>query len=507
MLKNEPLIEFKGITKRFGKTTANDQISCKVYPGQIHAFLGENGAGKSTLMKILSGYYQADSGEIIIDKKVCRFNNPGEARLTGIGTVHQNFSLIPSLTVSENIALGMRNGFFYNPSNYYKKIERFISESGITINPKAYIWELSQGERQRVEIFKLLFWGANIIVLDEPTSSLTPQESDLILEQMKRLALEGRTILFVTHKLSEVLKYADVITILRNGRVVNTLKASETSEAELADLMMGNEVGNNNTPKNWALGKELLKVSRLSLKGEHKRFVLSDIQFSINSGEILGVAGVSGNGQDALVDVLIGRRKNYHGDIIFSSDGITSNKNSNIKISYIPDDRLGVGTAPSLSIADNLMLRHFYIPPFCKGLLIDKDSFEKEVNKRIEKFNIKAGEPEDGLYTLSGGNLQKVILARELASDPDLIIAVNPTRGLDIASTKHVHHTLINQAARGIAIIIISENLDELIELSHRIMVLYNGMSMGIFKCDEVTKQQLGLCMGGQPAKSMGVIN
>jgi simple sugar transport system ATP-binding protein len=492
-------VRLKDISKIFpGGVIANQGISCEAKSGEIHAILGENGAGKTTLMRVLAGYYKPDGGSIEIDGQKVEFRNPKDARLAGIGMVYQHFSLIPALTVAENLALGsLKAPLLVKPRRWRDYLIESASRLQIDIRPDEYVSQLSTGERQRVEIFRLVLEGARILILDEPTSILAPQEAERLFEHLRRFAQTGHIIFLVTHKIAHVKAITDQVTILRAGRVVATKKTAELSAQELASLMVGRDFYSSlpRSPVKNRFGNEpILDVRDLTVKPMSCPYGLSNLSFELREGEILGVAGISGNGQDELVAALTGTT-GYSGAVHRGGDDNERLRKKNF--GYIPADRLGVGVAPSLSLRDNLALREYGEPPLSVGPFLKSSEIEAFARQKISDFDIRPNNPGMKISLLSGGNIQKAILARELARRPDLLIAVNPTAGLDIGTVEFVHRRIAKYAEEGAGILIISEDLDELIYLCDRSLVLFAGRLMGIVDTPAEDRSGIGLLMSG----------
>ena len=492
---SEMSVRLLNITKQFsGGVIANQGITCEAKAGEIHAILGENGAGKTTLMKILAGFYTPNTGRIEIDGQEMVFHSPKDAKLAGIGMVHQHFSLVPALTVGENLALGSSNTPWVLKSKQWNQHLMDSAEHlGFDIRPDMNVSQLSMGERQRVEIFRLLLEGAKVLVLDEPTSILAPKEAERLFGHLQEFAESGHTIFLVTHKIDHVKAIADRVTVLRRGQVVATRETNELSETDLAEFMVGRpfEIGTPDRPKKNEVSKNecALEVRNLTVDPISCPAGLTDASFKIRVGEILGVAGISSNGQDELVAALTGTTQ-FDGDIHLP-------QTQGHRIGYIPGDRQGVGVALSLTVEENLNLRDFRRDDFSFGPLMNKLQLESEARKKIGRFGIQPTDPNVKTSTLSGGNIQKILLARELANHPDLIIAVNPTAGLDIATVDFVHREITQQADAGASVLLVSEDLDELLALCDRIAVLFEGHIVGTFDAALDVRNSIGLAMSG----------
>jgi len=503
----ENALEMKNITKRFPLVTANDKVNFSVYKGEIHALVGENGAGKTTLMSILYGLYQADSGEIHINGKKIKISNPNVAIKMKIGMVHQHFMLVPPLTVTENVILGMEpkiNNLFIDIKKATKNIEEISKGIGFKIDPDSKIENISVGIQQRVEIIKVLYRGAEVMIMDEPTAVLTPQEVDELFNIMKSLKKQGKTIIFITHKLNEVQEVTDRITVMRRGKVVGVKKTSETNKEEIASMMVGRKVIFNVEKKKDNFGKNVLKVSKLNALNNKKLPALKDISFKIKEGEILGIAGVEGNGQSELVEVITGLRKTKSGKISIYDKDITNDSPREIKeekIAHIPEDRRQRGIISSFTVAENLILGSQYKMPFNNGFSLNHKTINIHANQLIKQFDIRPSDKNNLLKSLSGGNQQKVIVARELFGNPILLIAAQPTRGLDVGSIEFVHQQIINERDKGKGVLLISADLEEILSLSDRIAVIYEGKIVAFLDPKKTNEKELGLLMTGSIKK------
>ena len=487
-------MEMRNITKKFPGIVANKKVNIKVFKGEIHGLLGENGAGKTTLMNILFGIYKQDDGEIIYKGEKVEFRSPKDAIKAGIGMVHQHFNLVETLTVWQNVVLG-RGEFILKDEK--KKLLDVINKYGIKINLDARISTLSVGEKQRVEILKALYRDVELLILDEPTAILTPQETRTLFESLRKMVKSGLTVIFITHKLKEALDVTDRITILRNGEVVRVVETAKTNEVELAKMMVGKEVVLKPIKRQKKKGKKVLKIENVTALNDEGVEALKSINLVVNSGEILGLAGVSGNGQKELEEVIVGVRriekgKIYLDDIDISRMSIKDRIKSGL--SCIPEDRLGSGVASKLSVVENLMLRDF--ENYGKFNL-DFEKMRKKAKELVEEFDVKTPSLDIPVSMLSGGNLQRLILARELSRNPKALIASQPTRGLDIAGIEYVRKKIVDTANSGTAVILISEDLDEIFHMADRIAVIYEGQIKGVFDKDVVTKENVGILMAG----------
>jgi ABC-type uncharacterized transport system ATPase subunit len=497
------LIEMKDISKTFPLVKANDKVNFSVKKGEIHALVGENGAGKSTLMSILYGLYQADEGEIFIDGQKTNIYNPNIAIENKIGMVHQHFMLVPPLTVAENVILGMeprRNYFFIDLKKAASDIKELSEKYGFKIDPWAKIEDVSVGIQQRVEIIKVLYRGAEILILDEPTAVLTPQEVEELFKILKSLKGQGKTIVFITHKLNEVMALSDRVTVMRDGKMVGTKVTSQTNTSEIATLMVGREVLLTTSKAEQTIGKTVLRLEKVNAFNQHKYHVLKDINLTVKEGQILGIAGVEGNGQTELVEVITGLKPISGGKMyLYEKDitGLSPRKLRELHIAHIPEDRRKRGFIADYSVAENLVLGSHYKPPFVKGCFLNPPEIRGYANKLIKDYDIRPAVKENLLKSLSGGNQQKVIVARELEREPNLLIAAQPTRGLDVGSIEFVHKQILKERSKGKAILLISAELDEILSLSDEIAVIYEGKIVEIMVNKNIDRGKLGLLMTG----------
>jgi simple sugar transport system ATP-binding protein len=501
-------LEAREITKRFPGVVANDQVTLTLHKGEIHALLGENGAGKSTLMNVIYGLYAPDEGQIALDG-----NQPGELRLVdihsphdairlGIGMVHQHFMLVPVFTVTENIVLGdeITKGTTLDLRTAREQIRKLSRDYGLEVDPDAVIEDLPVGVQQRVEILKALFRNARILVLDEPTAVLTPQEVDDLFRVMRQLTERGVSIIFITHKLKEVLEIADRITVMRRGKVVGTTTPAETDEQKLAAMMVGREVLLRVDKGPARPGEVILDVQGLSVLDERKVQAVEGVSFQVCAGEILGIAGVQGNGQTELVEALTGLRPIQAGKLILAGQEIpTVNPRALVErgMAHIPEDRHKHGLVLPYTIADNEVLNTYYQPPFAKGLQRDGEAIVENAERLIQQFDVRAPGPLVTADTLSGGNQQKVIVARELSRGVRLLIANQPTRGLDVGSIEYIHRQIVEMRDKGAAVLLVSAELDEIMSLSDRIAVMYRGRIVDTLQAEQSTREDLGLLMCG----------
>ncbi len=497
-----PVLEMRGITKRYPGVVANDGIDLDVRPGEIHALLGENGAGKSTLMNILYGLASPDEGQILIGGKPAAIAGPSDAIRRGISMVHQHFMLVPVLSVAENILLGdepMANPIFLDRRAAHARIRHLGRTFGFDIDPDATVGSLSVGSQQRVEILKALYRNANILVLDEPTAVLTPQETREIFGVLRQLTRElGTSIIFISHKLYEVLEIADRITVIRRGRVVGTRQPAETNEDELANLMVGRDVSLTVDRGKSSPGDVVLKVDALRVNDDRGQEAVRSVSFSVRAGEIVGIAGVAGNGQDELVGALTGLRKAAGGKFAFGAHDLTRSSVRSLMnngLAFVPGDRHRYGIILSFPIDDNLCLNDYNRPPFARGIIRDEEAVDRWADARIDEFDIRTPSREVPAGTLSGGNQQKVVVAREFSGDTRVLILDQPTRGLDVGSIEFIHRQAIAKRDAGSAILLVSAELDEVMELSDRILVMYRGQIVAERDGRTADREEIGLLM------------
>jgi simple sugar transport system ATP-binding protein len=499
---SQPLVSLRGITKRFPGVLANDAIDLHVYAGEVHALVGENGAGKTTLMKILSGIYRPDAGEIWVDGRKVVLRSPQEARELGIGMAFQHFALIPSMTVAENVALGWPGSGLRLPLPHAAaRLADLGRRYGLAIDPRARIWQLSVGEQQRAEILKLLAWQARILILDEPTAALTPQEARSFLQSLQALAATGHTVIFISHKLDEVLMVAQRITVLRQGRVVTSLPRAAADKRALARAMIGREPRPPARPPAAAPGEVVLAVRELSARDDRGRLALQRVSFELRRGEILGIAGVAGNGQRELGEVLVGLRPAATGTVWLHGRDVTGASPGaliRLGVGHIPEDRLGMGLVPQAGVLDNLLLKMYRAPPFAWGPLLRRRVAAAAARRLLAEFRVAVPRLDAPVSALSGGTQQRLLLARELSMQPRVLVAFHPTRGLDVAAVEQVHRVLLEQRQRGCALLLISEDLDELSALADRIAVMCDGEVTGIVERDAADRETLGLLMAGR---------
>ncbi|MCD4671023.1 MAG: ABC transporter ATP-binding protein [Anaerolineaceae bacterium] len=499
----DPVLELRGITKRFPGVLANDHIDLTLEKGEIHALLGENGAGKTTLMNILYGLYDPDEGEVFVKGNKLEVNSPSDAIAAGIGMVHQHFMLVPVFTVTENVMLGYENlqpNGLLDRQTAAARIREISEQYHLEVDPDLYVKDLSVGAQQRVDIIKLLYREADIFILDEPTAVLTPQEVDELFTIMRKLVEKGKSIIFITHKLREVLEFADQITVIRGGKVVGSTTPQEADQRLLASMMVGRAVELNVDKKPADPKDAVLKVENLVALDDRDQLAIDGVSFEIRSGEILGIAGVQGNGQTELVRVLTGLAHPVDGEITLLGEDITGaspRKITELGTAHIPEDRQRDGLVLNFPIVDNLVLNTYYIEPNARGVLMQQDILLKTADDLINKFDVRTPNSVTTVGSLSGGNQQKVIVAREFSRPIKMLIASQPTRGLDVGSIEYIHHRLIEKRDAGVAVLLVSTELDEVMQLSDRIAVMFDGKIVGVLPAAEATKEQIGLLMAG----------
>jgi simple sugar transport system ATP-binding protein len=503
-LDEVPAVELRGIVKRFPGVVANDGVDFRLARGEVHALLGENGAGKSTLMNILDGLYQPDAGEIRIDGVPVAFRSPRDAIAAGLGMVHQHFTLVESMSVTENILIGLeRPRFRLDLAHKEAEIAALAETNGLRVDPGAKVWQLSVGERQRVEILKVLYRGARVLIMDEPTAVLAPQEIEDLFTTLRSMTAAGRSIVFISHKLGEVLAIADTVTVMRRGRVTaKGLPAAGMTKPQLAQLMVGREVLET-LERTWLPpGEVVLSIENVDAENDKGLPALRGISLEVRSGEIVGIAAVAGNGQSELAEVVSGLRP-CRGRIVVGGDDIANRPVRKVLqhgVAHVPEDRTGVGTAPNLSIVDNLIMKRYREKPIAHGWSIDMGAARTTATELKESYEISAPSIDTEARLLSGGNIQRLILAREIESAPRLMIAVQPTRGLDVGAVESAHRLLMERRGAGAAILLISEDLDEVLSLSDRIAVLFEGRIVGMEDAQSADVNRIGLLMtGGTP--------
>lgn len=502
-----PAVAAVGVTKRFPGVVANDGVSFDALPGEVHALLGENGAGKTTLCKILTGLWKPDAGEVTVAGRPARFRSPRDAHAAGIFMIHQHLRLVESMTVAENVVLGWsrHRGWRFSPKRMEQEVAEVAEQFHMPVDPNAKIWQLSLGQRQRVEILKALYRGARILVLDEPTTVLTPLEIDQLLDSVRQLVASGGTVIFISHKLPEVTAVADRVTILRQGRSIQTVGLDGTDPGRLAEMMVGRRVSESVRTGDAAtrMGDAVLEISDLTADGDLGLQALHGVSLAVRRGEILGIAGVAGNGQRELAEVVAGTRSRTGGTVRVAGRALPSgNPRAAIAhgVAYVPEDRNGTGLAPGLSIADNLILKSYRSRAMSRGPILRRHATRAAARELMKTFAVVAPGPGTFVRQLSGGNAQRVLLARELSSDPRVLVAASPTRGLDIGSTNDIRRILMESAQNGVGVLLISEDLEEVLSVADRVAVFYEGRVVGVVDPADVSREQIGLMMAGAAA-------
>jgi ABC-type uncharacterized transport system ATPase subunit len=498
-----PAVALRGITKRFPAVVANDQVDFEAAEGEVHALLGENGAGKTTLSNILTGLYRPDEGEILLFGRPAEFHSPRDAIDSGVAMVHQHFRLVVPFTVAENVVLGdhrdVGRTFLLRPRAIERRVEELSRRYGLAVDPRARIWQLSVGEQQRVEILKALYQDARILILDEPTAVLTPQEADALFDTIRAMAADGRTVIFISHKLHEVKAVADRVTVLRRGRSVVTVSTAEATPRSLAGLMVGREIELGRRQEGAAVGGPVLELDGVCAEGERGQAV-KDVSFSVRAGEIVAVAGVAGNGQRELAETIAGMRLLTSGEIRVAAKplrGGDPRESIAAGIGYVPEDRLGTGVAPGMSVATNVVLKSYRRHPVSRGPFLRLRHIREWARSLMQRYDVRASGPHVPAWQLSGGNLQKVVLAREFSGSPVVLVAASPTRGLDVAGIETVHAYLREAASNGVGVLLISEDLDEILALADRIVVMFEGGVSGEREAATASVDDLGLLMAG----------
>ena len=500
-------LEMRDIVKRFPGVLSNDHVSIDVSAGEVLALLGENGAGKTTLMNVLYGLYQPDEGSILINGEAVAVDSPRSAIDKGIGMVHQHFMLVPTLTVCENVALGMPSGkgALLDLAPVARKIVEIGAAYGVSVNPDAYVWQLSVGEQQRVEIIKALYRGADLLIMDEPTAVLTPQEAQDLIGLLKTMARQGRSVIIISHKLHEVMEVSDRVVVLRDGKKVGTVNTRDTSPEKLARMMVGRDSKPITRERREFQGDCVLCVEELCVTNNMGTPALRSLSIGVRPGEILGIAGVSGNGQKEFAEAISGLRPVDSGKVLLSGEDITNCSPKRIidkGLGYVPEDRLHVGTIPSFEIWENLLLKDHAHTPFAKGCLLNAPAIRSHSEMLVRDYGIKTPDLETATGKLSGGNIQRLIMAREITREPKVLVAAYPTRGLDIGAAEYVHEMLINASRAGMGVILISEELDEVQKLSDRVAVFFDGRIMDVLPAEHAYEKTLGLLMAGLCASS-----
>jgi simple sugar transport system ATP-binding protein len=497
------MLEMRGMTKRFPGVLANDHVDFDVRVGEVHSLLGENGAGKSTLMRVLFGLYRADEGEIKLRGEPLSIGAPAAAIAAGIGMIHQHFMLVPTLTVAENVALGLPSSRapLTDLDRVAARIQGLSKDYGLKVDPQAHVWQLSVGERQRVEIMKALYRNASLLILDEPTAVLTPQEVDDLFAILRRMVADGRGLVFISHKIREVLALSDRITVLRNGRVVATVRPAEVTRTDLAHLMVGRDVGAAPRPLRTTIGETRLSVRNLVVVGDRGTEAVREVGLDVRAGEIVGIAGVSGNGQRELAEAVAGLRPPSSGSIVLGGREVAGRSPAETRragLAYVPEERMRDGLIGDFSVAENLMLIDHRAPDYSRWGFLRNNVIRRHCAELVSAFRVKTPTMDTPAHNLSGGNIQKLILARELSGRPDVLLVAQPTRGVDVGAAEYIHRRLVEQQERGTAILVISEDLDEILALSDRVLVMYEGEIIGEVQDPRtVSRDRLGLMMAG----------
>jgi len=502
MDKKIPLMKLENINKVFGKVAASKNVNLSIYPGEIHALLGENGAGKSTIINIISGIYTPDSGSIKYEDREVKFASPKDSIKYGVGTIYQHFKLVDAMTARENIILGQKSGIFKKGKKFEEEIKVICEKYGLELDLNKYVCDMSVGEKQNLEILKVLYRGAKILILDEPTTVFTPQETKKLFKIMRRMKEQGCAVIFISHKMDEVMEICDKVTILRKGETIKTLKVEESNQDELIELMVGRAVDLTIEKADSKIGKELLQIKNLTVLNEEGSEAVKNISFHINEGEILGVAGIAGSGQKQLCEAIAGVISAKAGEIVFLGENIEGKNprefiKRGISMSFIPEDRLGMGLVGSMDMVDNLLLKSYHLQ---KGMIIDRKPLFEKAKELKKSLEIKTPSITYPIKYLSGGNIQKILLGRELSLKPRLLVMAYPVRGLDI-NTCFTVYNLVNEAKKsGTAVLFIGEDLDVLTQLCDRIMVMCHGSISGTIEADKATREILGRMMVGSKA-------
>ncbi|GAB6174391.1 ABC transporter ATP-binding protein [Paradesulfitobacterium aromaticivorans] len=496
----QPLIKLQGIEKKFPGVLANDQVDLDIYPGEIHAVLGENGSGKSTLMSILAGLYRPDAGKILVSGVEQKFRSPRDAIACGIGMVHQHFKLVEPFSVAENITLGEKGSFILSAEKLKSEINELSKKYGLVLNPDAKIWQLSVGEKQRVEIVRMLYRGSKVLILDEPTAVLTPQEARELFINLRNMAAAGCAVVLITHKLNEVQEVADRVTVLRQGKLAGVLEKSQVTAEEMVRLMVGRDVVMNYDRKPSSGGRVVLELDKVTALNDLGLPSLREFSLQVREGEIFGLAGVAGNGQRELAEVIAGLRPLVNGKIRMDNQDLSKlspRQIIDLGVSYVPEDRLGMGLVPQLNAMENLILKNYHQPQYSGRWLLKPKVIQKHAETLVNQYQVKLANLRQPVKMLSGGNLQKLLLAREISGSPRLMVVIYPARGLDIGATEAVHKLLLELKTRKTAILLISEDLDEIFKLADRVGVMFNGQLNGDFPIEQTDLEEVGLLMTG----------
>lgn len=496
------VLEMKNITKRFPGAMANNQVNFELRRGEIHVLLGENGAGKTTLMNILYGLIQPDTGEVIINGQPVRIYSPADAIMHGVGMVHQHFMLVPNMTVAENVIIGNEPSFgpFLNLKQVIKQIEKFSQDLGLDLDPHRQIWQLSAGEQQRVEIFKILYRGADILILDEPTSVLSPPEIEGLFKILNSIVKNGKSIIFITHKLNEITSISNRVTVMRQGQIQGTVNTNQVNKKQLANMLVGHDVIFSVARQQTSLGPLTASIQSLHVQGDHGKEAVLDFNLDLHGGEIVGIAGVDGNGQSELAEAIIGLRAIKSGSLFIGNEDISHRpawKRIDSGLTYVPADRKRRGVALDLSISDNSIMKNYRKTPFSVHGILQPNAIRKFANHLIKKYEIRCNSIDTLVGTLSGGNIQKLLLARETSENSRLLIVEHPTHGLDIGATEYIRKLLLDKRDEGTAILLISADLDEVLELSDRVVVMFEGKAVYECRHEDIDREKIGLTMAG----------
>ena len=495
------MLEMRGITKRFPGVVANEDVDFTVLPGQVHTLLGENGAGKSTLVKILYGLYQPDEGSITFDGSPVHIDSPSVAIQTGIGMIHQHFMLVDTLTVAENVALGLGKPLgLTNLVPIRRRIREVSEEFGLAVDPDAYIWQMAVGERQRAEIVKALYRNVRLLVLDEPTAVLTPPEVTDLFVTLRQLTADGRGLVFISHKLNEVMEISDEITVLRDGKVSGRTTPAESNRESLAMMMVGRPVEFTRTLAEQEPGEPKLAVENLRVRGDRNELAVHDVHIDVRAGEIVGIVGVSGNGQRELAEAIVGLREMESGRVLIDGQPVSTPTPKQVRsmgLAYVPEERMKYGSIGDFSVAENLVLVDHDRPPYVRHGLLSLNAIEQHSRQLVDDYSIRTPSTQTLTRKLSGGNIQKVVIAREFSGGAEVLLVAQPTRGIDIGAAEYIHEQLLIQRSQGKAILLISEDLDEVMALSDRLVVMYEGSVMGRVSREDATIEQVGLLMSG----------
>jgi simple sugar transport system ATP-binding protein len=496
-----PMLEMRGITKRFPGVVANEDVDFTVLPGQVHTLLGENGAGKSTLVKILYGLYQPDEGSITFNGSSVNIDSPAVAIQTGIGMIHQHFMLVDTLTVAENVALGLGKPLgMTNLAPIRRRVREVSEEYGLHVDPDAYIWQMAVGERQRAEIVKALYRNVKLLVLDEPTAVLTPPEVTDLFVTLRQLTADGRGLVFISHKLNEVMEISDEITVLRDGRVSGRTTPAESNRESLAMMMVGRPVEFTRTLADQIPGEPMLEVTKLRVRGDRDELAVNDVNIDVQAGEIVGIVGVSGNGQRELAEAIVGLREIESGQVAIKGQPVSSPSPKRVRsmgLAYVPEERMKYGSIGDFTVAENLVLVDYDQPPYVRNGLLSLNTIEERSKQLVSDYSIRTPNTSTLTRKLSGGNIQKVVIAREFSGEAEVLLVAQPTRGIDIGAAEYIHEQLLLQRSQGKAILLISEDLDEVMALSDRLVVMYEGSVMGRMNREDATVEQIGLLMSG----------